>query len=135
MRDGTVESTIDRLRRLGPDNLVTELPVAPWEAVLGARVTVPTLDGQVELRPSPPAARPGGNFGCLGKGCGGVTAGRATCTCGSRWCPRDRPLRKNAYAVAVSAVPRRFANFPGTLALGLGRPARLSCLSGSDSHG
>jgi DnaJ-class molecular chaperone len=33
----------------GEDNLVLDLPVAPWEAVLGARVTVATLDGQVEL--------------------------------------------------------------------------------------
>lgn len=33
----------------GADDLVTELPVAPWEAVLGARVPVETLDGQAEL--------------------------------------------------------------------------------------
>jgi curved DNA-binding protein len=29
----------------GEDDLMTELPVAPWEAVLGARVPVETLDG------------------------------------------------------------------------------------------
>jgi DnaJ-class molecular chaperone len=38
-----------RFRILGTDDLLLELPVAPWEAVLGARVTVETLDGQVEL--------------------------------------------------------------------------------------
>jgi DnaJ-class molecular chaperone len=33
----------------GNDDLVLELPVAPWEAVLGARVAVDALDGRVEL--------------------------------------------------------------------------------------
>ncbi len=33
----------------GADDLLLELPVAPWEAVLGARVAVDTLDGRVEL--------------------------------------------------------------------------------------
>ena len=31
------------------DNLETEISVAPWQAVLGANVQVPTLDGQVEM--------------------------------------------------------------------------------------
>ncbi|HKX27964.1 MAG TPA: J domain-containing protein [Blastocatellia bacterium] len=31
------------------DDLQVELPVAPWEAALGARVNVPTLDGPVEM--------------------------------------------------------------------------------------
>jgi DnaJ-class molecular chaperone len=31
------------------DDLILELPVTPWEAVLGARVPVDTLDGRVEL--------------------------------------------------------------------------------------
>jgi DnaJ-class molecular chaperone len=31
------------------DDLETELPVAPWEAVLGAKVAAPTIDGKVEL--------------------------------------------------------------------------------------
>src|SRR5262245_20416340 len=34
---------------LDDDNLEIELPVAPWEAVLGAAVPVPTLDGNVEM--------------------------------------------------------------------------------------
>jgi curved DNA-binding protein len=33
----------------GADDLVLELPVAPWEAVLGARISVQTLDGSVDL--------------------------------------------------------------------------------------
>jgi curved DNA-binding protein len=35
---------------VGEDDIEVELPVAPWEAALGAPVTVPTLDGQVELK-------------------------------------------------------------------------------------
>src|ERR1051326_4701788 len=31
------------------DDLETELPIAPWEAVLGAKVEAPTIDGKVEL--------------------------------------------------------------------------------------
>jgi len=31
------------------DDLEVELPIAPWEAALGARLEVPTIDGQVEM--------------------------------------------------------------------------------------
>ena len=42
----------------GGNDLLIELPVAPWEAVLGAKVTVPTIDGQVQM--TIPAATQGG---------------------------------------------------------------------------
>ncbi|HEX8144798.1 MAG TPA: J domain-containing protein [Pyrinomonadaceae bacterium] len=31
------------------DDLEVEMPISPWEAVLGARVEVPTIEGQVEM--------------------------------------------------------------------------------------
>ncbi|WP_291322560.1 J domain-containing protein [Desulfonatronospira sp.] len=31
------------------NNIVYDLPLAPWEAVLGAKVRIPTLDGDVEM--------------------------------------------------------------------------------------
>lgn len=34
-------------------NLILTLPLAPWEAALGAKVTVPTLDGHINLSISP----------------------------------------------------------------------------------
>jgi DnaJ-class molecular chaperone len=34
---------------LGEHDLQVELPVAPWEAALGSKPTVPTLDGSVEM--------------------------------------------------------------------------------------
>jgi curved DNA-binding protein len=38
-----------RFRREG-DDLVVEIPVAPWEAALGATVPVPTLDGSAKVK-------------------------------------------------------------------------------------
>ena len=43
--------------RVDGRDVYLELPVAPWEAALGANVTVPTPDGSVELAVPP---RPGG---------------------------------------------------------------------------
>jgi curved DNA-binding protein len=45
-------------RIVGDDNVQIDLPVAPWEAALGARVSVPTLDGSVEM--AIPAGTQGG---------------------------------------------------------------------------
>jgi len=42
--------------RIQGHDLYHELDLAPWEAVLGATVSVPTLDGQVSLRIRPGAA-------------------------------------------------------------------------------
>jgi curved DNA-binding protein len=36
--------------RLEGENLLCDLPLAPWEAALGCQVAVPTLTGQVEVR-------------------------------------------------------------------------------------
>ncbi len=44
-----------------------ELPVAPWEAVLGARITVPTPDGTVEMT-VPPGSGSGRRLRLKGKG-------------------------------------------------------------------
>ncbi len=62
--------------RLKPDSLFTivaendiqlELPVAPWEAVLGARIRVPTIDGAVELT-VPPGSQAGQRLRLKGLG-------------------------------------------------------------------
>lgn len=47
------------------------LPVAPWEAALGATVNVPTLDGPVDLR-VPPNSRAGQKLRLKGRGLGGT---------------------------------------------------------------
>ncbi len=48
-------------------NLVLTLPLAPWEAALGARVTVPTLDGRINLT-IPPGTPAGKKLRVKGKG-------------------------------------------------------------------
>ena len=37
------------LELVGTDDVQVEIPVTPWEAALGAPVTVPTIDGSVEM--------------------------------------------------------------------------------------
>jgi len=49
------------------DDLILELPVAPWEAVLGARVSVDTLEGEVQLT-IPPGSQSGQKLRLRGQG-------------------------------------------------------------------
>lgn len=48
-------------------NVVTKLPVSPWEAALGTKVRVPTLDGEVAMK-IPPGAQSGTRLRLKGKG-------------------------------------------------------------------
>jgi len=57
----------------GRDVTIT-LPVAPWEAALGAQVTVPTLGGAVEMQ-IPPGAQSGQRLRLRGRGLPGASAG------------------------------------------------------------
>ncbi|MBO0727401.1 MAG: J domain-containing protein, partial [Blastocatellia bacterium] len=57
-----------RLFHLTPEGDVQiDLPVAPWETALGARVSVPTLDGSVEMT-IPPGAQGGQRLRLRGQG-------------------------------------------------------------------
>jgi curved DNA-binding protein len=60
---------------LGEDDVEVELPVAPWEAVLGAKVNVPTLDGPVEMK-IPPGAQGGQRLRLRGQGLNRRDGGR-----------------------------------------------------------
>ncbi len=51
-----------------------ELPLAPWEAALGAKVAVPTLGGTVELT-IPAGAQTGQKLRLRGRGLPGVPSG------------------------------------------------------------
>ena len=51
-----------------------ELPLAPWEAALGAKVAVPTLGGTVELT-IPPGAQTGQKLRLRGRGMPGSPSG------------------------------------------------------------
>ena len=50
-------------------NIVLDLPLAPWEAALGTKVSVPTLEGRVEMK-IPPGTSSGTRLRLRGKGLG-----------------------------------------------------------------
>lgn len=56
-----------RFTPAGGDDIEIELPVAPWEAALGASVRVPTLDGQVQMN-IPPGSQGGQRLRLKGQG-------------------------------------------------------------------
>lgn len=63
------------LFKVDGENLQCDVWLAPWEATLGAKVPVPTLEGQVELT-VPPGSSSGRKFRLRGKGMGsGVNRG------------------------------------------------------------
>jgi curved DNA-binding protein len=57
-------------------NILYSLPVAPWEAALGATVSVPTLGGPVEVR-IPPESEAGRKLRLRGRGLPGGMSGAA----------------------------------------------------------
>lgn len=62
-----------RFHAIGRD-IHLDLPIAPWEAALGARVTVPTLGGRVELN-VPAGSQSGRKLRLQGRGLPGKTPG------------------------------------------------------------
>jgi curved DNA-binding protein len=75
------------LFRANGHDLYVDLPLAPWEAVLGASVEVPTLDGAVRLK-IPPGTRAGQQLRLAGRGL-----------------PKPREGAGDLYAVVQIAVP------------------------------
>jgi curved DNA-binding protein len=57
------------------DDLEVDLPIAPWEAVLGAKVDVPTIDGRVEVT-IPSGAKSGQRLRLRGQGLNKRKGGR-----------------------------------------------------------
>lgn len=58
------------LFKLEDGNVILDLPLTPWEAALGAKVRVPTLDGAVEMQ-IPAGSSSGRKLRLGGKGLGG----------------------------------------------------------------
>jgi len=59
--------------RLEDNNILLDLPITPWEAALGAKVTVPTLAGKINLT-IPPNAKSGQKMRLKGRGLPGKPA-------------------------------------------------------------
>jgi curved DNA-binding protein len=87
----------DRLRAEGRD-LHLDVPVAPWEAALGAVVSVDLPGGQLKVR-VPAGAQSGGSLRVRGKGIPGNPPGDLVLSI-SRWClpPADTPKARELYA-------------------------------------
>ena len=49
------------------DDVELEMPIAPWEAVLGTKIEIPTIDGKVELS-IPPGSQSGQKLRLRGQG-------------------------------------------------------------------
>jgi curved DNA-binding protein len=73
-----------------------ELPLAPWEAALGAKVAVPTLGGRVELT-VPAGAQAGQKLRLRGRGFPGKPAGDQIVTLKVVAPAADTPAAKEAY--------------------------------------
>ena len=56
-----------RIIKLDDNNLLLNLPIAPWEAALGAKITVPTLAGKINLT-IPAGAKSGQKMRLKGRG-------------------------------------------------------------------
>lgn len=70
----TVDLLPHPLFRLEGKDLYTTLPVTPWEAALGAEVTLPTLDGAVHVK-VPAGSSSGRKIRLRGKGFPGTQSG------------------------------------------------------------
>ena len=85
-----------------------KLPVAPWEAALGATVAVPTLGGKVDLK-VPRGARAGGTLRLKGRGLPGRPGGDQYVTLEIVVPPADTPEVESLYrkmSEAMSFNPR-----------------------------
>lgn len=83
-----------------------DLPVAPWEAALGANVTVSTPDGEVQLT-VPSGSSPGRKLRLKGKGLPSVPPGDLYAVLSIALPPADTALAQEAYR----AMGKTFAAF------------------------
>lgn len=93
-----------RLFRVDGRDVYVDLPVAPWEAALGASVTVPTPDGSVELS-VPPRSSAGRKLRLKGKGLPGKTPGDFYAAIQIVLPPADSTTAQDAYRAMAEAFP------------------------------
>ena len=92
--------------RLQGRDVEVEVPLSPWEAALGAKVPVPTLGGNVELR-IPAGSRSGRKLRLKGRGMPGKTPGDQIVTLSIQVPSADSDKAKAAY----KAFEEAFAGF------------------------
>lgn len=92
--------------RLDGRNVVHVLPIAPWEAALGATVAVPTLAGAVDLR-IPAGSQSGRKLRLKGRGMPGSNPGDQLVELSIRTPAADSDAQRAAY----EALRKSFANY------------------------
>ena len=85
-------------------DLHVELPVAPWEAALGAKITVPTPDGTVTLQ-VPAGSRAGSRLRLRGRGLPANPPGDLYATLQIALPPADSTAARAAYEALAAAAP------------------------------
>lgn len=90
--------------KLDGRNVLHVLPVAPWEAALGATVPVPTLAGTVDLR-IPAGSQSGRRLRLKGRGMPGPTAGDQLVELSIRAPAADTEAQRAAYHALRDSFP------------------------------
>jgi curved DNA-binding protein len=85
-------------------NVLHMLPVAPWEAALGATVPVPTLAGTVDLR-IPAGTQNGRKLRLKGRGMPGDPAGDQLVEVSIRIPPAESDAQRSAYEALRGQYP------------------------------
>ena len=100
-----IEFRPHRLYRVDGRDVLLELPVAPWEAALGASVTAPTPEGDVELT-VPPGSQAGRKLRLKGKGLPGRPPGDFYIALAVVLPPADSSAAQEGWRAMARAFPR-----------------------------
>jgi len=90
--------------RVDGRDVFLDLPVAPWEAALGAAVTAPTPEGSVQLS-IPPGSGSGRQLRLKGRGLPGNPPGDLYAVLNIKLPAADAPAAKDAYAALAAHFP------------------------------
>jgi curved DNA-binding protein len=99
-----IEFLPHRLYRVDGADLLLDLPLAPWEAALGAQVTVPTSAGRVEVS-VPPGSAAGRKLRLKGRGLPGQPPGDLYAVLSIVLPPSQGASQQDAWRRLASAFP------------------------------
>jgi len=99
-----IEFQADRRYRIDGADVTLSLPVAPWEAALGATVTVPIPSGNVELK-IPAGSGQGSKLRLKGKGLPGKAPGDFYVLLDVQLPPADSDVAKELYEKMSQEMP------------------------------
>jgi curved DNA-binding protein len=99
-----IEFSPDKRHRVDGADVYLTLPVAPWEAALGANVTVPIPSGNVDLK-IPANSSQGSKLRLKGKGLPGKTPGNLYVLIEVQQPPADSDAAKELYKKMAEELP------------------------------